>query len=95
MPYSWQESNTLTPTPEELRSLFLVRLEALEAAIEQTTLEGSLPVRERWGWKACIVPIARDSGGHLLASVRVLNPAGRGVYCRRVRLVRPARLKLV
>lgn len=94
MPRFWERRKPETATPEELRELFSVRLDALDAATSAASLEGPMPVMWRRGWKAYLTQHGRDADGSLLASVEVLDPTGLVAYRRRVRLVKSASLKL-
>jgi hypothetical protein len=79
-------------TPDELRSLLSIRLECLDAATRQENGDAPVAITDRFGWQARIKTLGRDAQGHLLASVRVLQPGGKQVYVRRVRLVHSQRL---
>lgn len=90
--YPWVR-NPNAPTPSEVRSVLIVRREALEAAVSQEVLDGVLPVQWRVGWRATVTWHGRDRDGSMKASVVVTDRSSKQVYVRHVRLCRERRLK--
>jgi len=89
--YPWVRDPN-APLPAEVRSVLLVRREALDVATGQGRLGGSLPVQWRVGWHGVITWRGRDRDGSMKASVSIREPSGKIVYVRHVRCVREARL---
>jgi len=79
-------------TREEMRELFLQRLQALEDATCCATWGDPLPVAWRWGWSAKIDVQGRSRDGSLCVRIRCNGPGLRREYVRNVRLVKRARL---
>lgn len=73
---------------EEHLKLLEVRREALESAVVQEGLGLPVPVSERFGWKAYLRVLGRDTDGSLKALVVCEGPYGQRPYKRAVRLVR-------
>jgi hypothetical protein len=76
----------------EYAQLFYARRAALDWVASESSLFGSVPVRDRRGFRARVKILGRDKDGSLCAEVRVTAPNYPGEHVRKIRLVKNRRL---